>query len=254
MRILIADSDSATTDYLVKVLTKYSYTVDHVKTAKDAVDMFKHYEYDLFITELSFPDMMGDDVIRQIRRAQISTPIMVISHRTDPHTKVAAFSAGADDYVTKPFDINEAQARIQALTRRAYGISEPRLRVGPLELDLESRMVSINGHFLQLTSKEYSILELLLLRKGAVLTKDMFLNHLYGGIDEPEMKIIDVFICKLRRKLQRYGADQMITTVWGRGYILQEPATVNNNTPLPDNQQPLAVPSTGAPAPLQQAG
>ncbi|MBA5725344.1 response regulator transcription factor [Bombella favorum] len=249
MRILIADTDSVAVNYLVKVLEKSSYAVDHVRTADEALNMFKHYDYDLFITELNLADLPGEELIRQLRRSRIATPVMVLSARMDSSTKVAAFSAGADDYVTKPFDINEAQARIQALTRRAYGISEPRLRVGPLELDLESRMVSVNGHFLHLTSKEYSILELLLLRKGAVLTKDMFLNHLYGGIDEPEMKIIDVFICKLRRKLQRFGAEHMITTVWGRGYILQDPAAISNgaNHVAP---QPF---SDGTP-PMRQAG
>lgn len=250
MRILIADSDSVAVGHLIKVLGKSSYTVDHVKTADEALNMFKHYDYDLFITELGLSDLPGEELIRQLRRSRVSTPIMVLSSRTDSQTKVAAFSAGADDYVTKPFDISEAQARIQALTRRAYGISEPRLRVGPLELDLESRMVSVNGHFLHLTSKEYAILELLLLRKGAVLTKDMFLNHLYGGIDEPEMKIIDVFICKLRRKLQRFGAEHMITTVWGRGYILQDPAVTSATSHHSAAQNFPDGPS----APLRQAG
>ncbi|MBA5726582.1 response regulator transcription factor [Bombella mellum] len=250
MRILIADSDSVAVGHLIKVLGKSSYTVDHVKTADEALNLFKHYDYDLFITELGLTDLPGEELIRQLRRSRVSTPIMVLSSRTDSQTKVAAFSAGADDYVTKPFDISEAQARIQALTRRAYGISEPRLRVGPLELDLESRMVSVNGHFLHLTSKEYAILELLLLRKGAVLTKDMFLNHLYGGIDEPEMKIIDVFICKLRRKLQRFGAEHMITTVWGRGYILQDPAATSAASHHSTTQSFPDGPS----APLRQAG
>lgn len=225
MRILIAESDSIAVAQLITVLERFSYQVEHVKTASEALDMFKHYQYDLFITALDLPDQPGDEVIRQLRRSRLTTPIMVLSAHADAETKVAAFSAGADDYVTKPFDMSETQARIQALTRRAYGASEPRLCAGPLELDLEGRMVSVNGQFLNLTSKEYSILELLLLRKGAVLTKDMFLNHLYGGIDEPEMKIIDVFICKLRRKLQRFGVDHMIITVWGRGYILQDPTT-----------------------------
>ena len=250
MRILIADSDSVTVGHLVKVLGKSSYAVDHVKTADEALNMFKHYDYDLFITELNLSDLPGEELIRQLRRSRISTPVMVLSVRTESQVKVAAFSAGADDYVTKPFDMSEAQARIQALTRRAYGISEPRLRVGPLELDLESRMVSVNGHFLHLTSKEYSILELLLLRKGAVLTKDMFLNHLYGGIDEPEMKIIDVFICKLRRKLQRFGAEHMITTVWGRGYILQDPAAAS----IPNSHSVAQPFPEGASVPMRQAG
>lgn len=240
MRILIAENDSIAVEQLITVLERFSYQVEHVKTADDALNMFKHYQYDLFITALGLPDLPGEELIRQLRRSRVATPIMVISSQTDAQTKVAAFSAGADDYVTKPFDMSETRARVQALTRRAYVASEPRLCVGPLELDLESRMVSVNGQFLNLTSKEYSILELLLLRKGAVLTKDMFLNHLYGGIDEPEMKIIDVFICKLRRKLQRFGAEHMIITVWGRGYILQDPtatalATTHTAPPAAQN-------------------
>ena len=135
-----------------------------------------------------------------------------------------AFAVGADDFITKPFDHAELVARMQAILRRSKGYSEPTLRVGPLQLNLDSREVSVEGKPVHLTGKEYAILELLVLRKGMVLTKDAFLNHLYGGMDEPEMKIIDVFVCKLRKKLQSAGAGHLISTVWGRGYMLREEA------------------------------
>lgn len=232
MRVLIAESDLFISSPLIRMLRNASYTVDHATSGGDTINMLKYYDYDLLITEMSLEDMEGHDIIRQIRRAQITTPIMVISTLMQPQAKVMAFAAGADDYVIKPYDNDELLARVQALMRRAHGFAEPRIKVGPLELDLSSRMISIDGNFLHLTSKEYAIMELLIVRRGAILTKDTFLNHLYGGIDEPEMKIIDVFICKLRRKLQRFGAGHMITTVWGRGYILtEEPAQPDPSTP-----------------------
>jgi two-component system cell cycle response regulator CtrA len=111
---------------------------------------------------------------------------------------------------------------MQAIVRRSKGFSQPSLRVGSLLLNLDSHDVTVDGRPVHLTGKEYAILELLVLRKGMVLTKEAFLNHLYGGMDEPEMKIIDVFICKLRKKLANAGADNLIGTVWGRGYMIRE--------------------------------
>jgi two-component system cell cycle response regulator CtrA len=137
---------------------------------------------------------------------------------------VKGLGLGADDFITKPFDKAELLARMQAIVRRSKGFSQPSLRVGPLLLNLDSHEVSVDSRPVHLTGKEYSILELLVLRKGMVLTKEAFLNHLYGGMDEPEMKIIDVFICKLRKKLALAGADNLIGTVWGRGYMIREPS------------------------------
>jgi two-component system cell cycle response regulator CtrA len=135
---------------------------------------------------------------------------------------VKVFGMGADDFITKPFDQQELVARIQAIVRRAKGFSQPTLTVGALQLNIGSREVAVGGNAVHLTGKEYAILELLALRKGVVLTKEVFLNHLYGGIDEPEVKIIDVFICKLRKKLATAGGSDLIGTVWGRGYVLRE--------------------------------
>jgi two-component system cell cycle response regulator CtrA len=151
--------------------------------------------------------------------------VLILSGLTRPQAKVRGFGMGADDYITKPFDQQELIARIQAIVRRAKGFSQPTLTVGPLTLNLGSREVVVEGRNVHLTGKEYAVLELLTLRKGIVLTKEAFLNHLYGGMDEPEVKIIDVFICKLRKKLAQAGAGDLIGTVWGRGYVLRDPTT-----------------------------
>jgi two-component system, cell cycle response regulator CtrA len=163
-----------------------------------------------------------------MRVARNDTPVMVLSGITLPQARVKALSLGADDFIIKPYDKAELLARMQAVVRRSKGFSQPTVRLGRLELNLDSREVTIDGRDIHLTGKEYSILELLVLRKGMVLTKEAFLNHLYGGMDEPEVKIIDVFVCKLRKKLARAGADGIIGTIWGRGYMIREPAIQDN--------------------------
>ena len=167
--------------------------------------------------------MDGYEVVRRMRAGRIEVPVLILSGLSRPQAKVKGFGLGADDFITKPFDKAELLARIQAVVRRSKGYSQPTLRIGPLQLNLDSREVAVAGRVVHLTGKEYAILELLVLRKGMVLTKETFLNHLYGGMDEPEMKIIDVFICKLRKKLAQAGADNLIGTVWGRGYMMREP-------------------------------
>ena len=143
--------------------------------------------------------------------------------------------------MTKPFDRSELVARIKAIVRRSKGHSQPGLQVGPMLLNLDTNEVSIDGTRVHLTGKEYSILELLTLRRGMVLTKEAFLNHLYGGLDEPEMKIIDVFICKLRKKLAAAGAPNLIGTVWGRGYIMRAPEAAPARAP--EHTTPAAAPA-----------
>lgn len=221
MRILIAESDPSAAEALSTHLRRASYQVEITASGDEAVNMLQHYDYDLLITEMALDDCDGASLTRRLRRAQIDLPILVLSEISSVSAQLRAFSAGADDYVVKPYEDELLLARLQALFRRARGFSEPRIRLGRLELNLEARMASVQGKTLNLTGKEYAILELLAIRKGIILTKDTFLNHLYGGVDEPEMKIIDVFICKLRRKLQKCGVDGLIETVWGRGYVIR---------------------------------
>jgi two-component system cell cycle response regulator CtrA len=154
----------------------------------------------------------------------VETPVLILSGLNEPERKVRGLGVGADDYLTKPFDRAELVARLQAIVRRSKGHAQPVVQVGQLEVNLEARTAHVGGQTLHLTGKEYGILELLAMRKGTTLTKEQFLNHLYGGIDEPELKIIDVFICKLRKKLtQASQGENYIETVWGRGYVLREP-------------------------------
>ena len=227
MRVLLAEKDATAAQETALILQSAGFTVDHTGSGQEVLEMARRYDYDLILLDLMLPDIEGHEVIRRLRLARLSTPVIVLSALCGPQMKVKAFTAGADDFITKPFDQVELVARMQAILRRSKGYSESTLRVGSLQLNLDSREVSVDGQPVHLTGKEYAILELLVLRKGMVLTKDAFLSHLYGGMDEPEMKIIDVFICKLRKKLQVLGAGHLISTVWGRGYILREEGTSN---------------------------
>jgi len=173
--------------------------------------------------------MDGYDVLKSLRAAKVETPILILSGLAELDNKIKGLGFGADDYLTKPFDKRELIARVQAIVRRSQGHAQSIIETGDVKVNLDSRTVEVAGKPLHLTGKEYGILELLSLRKGSTLTKEMFLNHLYGGMDEPEVKIIDVFICKLRKKIQdATGGDNYIETVWGRGYVLRNPQEEQN--------------------------
>lgn len=232
MRVLLVEDDLTTAQSITLMLKVSGAVVDQTDTGEEALELVKHYDYDIVVLDLMLPDMEGYEVVRRMRLARIDTPVLILSGLSRPQAKVKGFGMGADDFITKPFDKAELTARMQAIVRRSKGFSQPILRIGTLQLNLDSREASINGSVIHLTGKEYSILELLVLRKGMVLTKEVFLNHLYGGMDEPEMKIIDVFICKLRKKLTAAGADNLIGTVWGRGYMIRDSTdNLENNAP-----------------------
>lgn len=221
MRVLIVEDEGAINRALALLLRSNGVIVDQIVSGEEALELSRHYDYDVVLLDLALADMEGYEVVRRMRAARIDTPIIIQSTLVRPQVRVKAFSMGADDFITKPYDHGELLARMQAIVRRSKGYSQPTLRCGPLQLSLDSREVEVLGRPVHLTGKEYAILELLVLRKGMVLTKEVFLNHLYGGMDEPEMKIIDVFICKLRKKLAVAGAPNVIGTVWGRGYMVR---------------------------------
>ncbi|MGK7867242.1 response regulator transcription factor CtrA [Falsiroseomonas sp. E2-1-a20] len=223
MRVLLVEDDTIVARGVALALKAATMIVDTADTGEEALELARLYDYDIVVLDLMLPDMEGYEVVRRLRAARLETPVLILSGLTRPQAKVRGFGMGADDCITKPFDQQELVARIQAIVRRAKGFSQPTLSVGPLTLNLGSREVLVDGRAVHLTGKEYAVLELLTLRKGIVLTKEAFLNHLYGGMDEPEVKIIDVFICKLRKKLASAGAAELIGTVWGRGYVLREP-------------------------------
>lgn len=224
MRVLLVEDDPAMAQSVELMLKSASMVVDTTDLGEDGLEIGKLYDYDIIVLDLMLPDMDGLEVLRRLRDARVETPVLILSGQTEPETKVKGLGSGADDYLTKPFDKAELMARIQAIVRRSQGHSQSIIRTGKLAVNLDASTVEVEGHPIHLTGKEYGILELLSLRKGTTLTKEMFLNHLYGGMDEPELKIIDVFICKLRKKLaDATGGENYIETVWGRGYVLRDP-------------------------------
>ena len=224
MRVLIVEDDSMTSKSLELALRAENMVVDTTGLGEDGLEIGKLYDYDIILLDLLLPDMDGYEVLRRLRAARISTPVLILSGLSEPDKKIKGLGCGADDYLTKPYDRGELIARIQAIVRRSKGHSQSIIHTGRLSVNLDNRTAEVDGEPLHLTGKELSILELLSLRKGQTLTKEQFLNHLYGGIDEPELKIIDVFICKLRKKLaQATGNENYIETVWGRGYVLRDP-------------------------------
>lgn len=224
MHILLIEDDPAENKSIALLLKKAGMIVEPALLAKDGLELLKVYEYDLIILDYMLPDMSGADVLRSIRSSGIETPVLMLSGLELPIKKVECLSCGADDYVNKPFNAEELVARVNAIVRRSKGHAESLVKVGKMAIDLNTKVVTVADKVLPLTAKEYALIELLALKKGATVSKEQFLNHLYNGVDdEPQVKIIDVFFCKIRSKIKELsGGEDYITTVWGRGYILQE--------------------------------
>ena len=225
MRVLLIEDDSATAQSIELMLQSEGFNIYTTDLGEEGVDLGKLYDYDIILLDLNLPDMSGYEVLKMLRVAKVQTPILILSGLAQIEDKVRGLGFGADDYMTKPFHKDELVARIHAIVRRSKGHAQSVIETGDLRVNLDTKTVEVNGQRVHLTGKEYQMLELLSLRKGTTLTKEMFLNHLYGGMDEPELKIIDVFICKLRKKLSvATGGKNYIETVWGRGYVLREGA------------------------------
>ena len=233
MRVLLIEDDPSTSRSIEMMLSKANLNAYCTDLGEEGIDLAKIYDYDLILLDINLPDMSGYDVLRQLRLAKIETPILILSGLTETDDKIRGFGFGADDYLTKPFNRDELIARIHAIVRRSKGHAQSIIQTGKVAVNLDAKTVEAAGQPVHLTGKEYQMLELLSLRKGTTLTKEMFLNHLYGGMDEPELKIIDVFICKLRKKLAAAtGGENYIETVWGRGYVLRDPVAMDVSEPI----------------------
>ena len=233
MRVLLVEDDPTTARGVELMLGGEGFNIYTTDLGEEGLDLGKLYDYDIILLDLNLPDMHGYEVLKKLRLAKVETPILILSGMREVDDKVKGLVFGADDYLTKPFDKTELVARINAIVRRSKGHAQSVIETGKLEVNLDTRTVTVEGQLLHLTGKEYGILELLSLRKGTTLTKEMFLNHLYGGMDEPELKIIDVFVCKLRKKLSvATGGSHYIETVWGRGYVLRDPPEAQADAPL----------------------
>ena len=203
MRILLIEDDVLLAQSLTDALEAEGFQVDEADCGEDGLELAKLYEYQVMILDLGLPDMRGDEVLQNLRQQNTDMPVLILSGDTQVESRLSCLHKGADDYLIKPFNMEELVARLQALVRRANGHAQNVLQFGDLTLNLTARDVSVGDTRVELTSKEYQMFELLCLRKGNVVSKESFLDHLYGGMDEPEMKIIDVFICKLRKKIEK---------------------------------------------------
>ena len=224
MRVLLIEDDGATALSIDLMLKSEGFNVYTTDLGEEGIDLSKLYDHDIILLDLNLPDMSGFEVLRSLRVSKVRTPILILSGLAGIEDKLKGFGLGADDYMTKPFHKDELVARIHSIVRRSKGYAQSVIEIDELTIDLDTKTTTVNGTPVPLTPKEYQMLELLSLRKGLTMSKEMFLNHLYGGMDEPNQKIIDVFICKLRKKLADVsGGKDYIETVWGRGYVLRQP-------------------------------
>jgi two-component system, cell cycle response regulator CtrA len=227
MRVLLIEDDRSTAHTIELMLKSESFNVYSTDLGQEAIDLGKLYDYDIILLDLNLPDISGSDVLRSLRLSRVNTPILILSGVTGIEEKVKCLGFGADDYLTKPFHKTELIARIHAIVRRSRGHAQSVVQIGDLTVNVDAKIVYVDKVQVHLTGKEYQMLELLSLRRGTTISKEVILNQLYGGMDEPEIKIIDVFICKIRKKLAgASNGKDYIETVWGRGYMLREPAEI----------------------------
>jgi two-component system cell cycle response regulator CtrA len=237
VRLLLVEDDTAAARAIELLFRSEGYVCDSTGLGEDGLEIGKLYDYDLIILDLMLPDIDGFEVLRRMRASKVQTPILILSGLTQSEHKAKALTAGADDYLSKPFDKEELIARIQAIVRRVNGHSDAVVRTGNLSIELDSGTVLLGGKPVHFTRREASILELFALRIGSTVTKDMILSHLYNGMDEPGPRTVDVFISKMRKKLSTAGADNYIETVWGRGYQLCDLSPIA----APDRPQPARL-------------
>jgi two-component system, cell cycle response regulator CtrA len=227
MRVLLIEDDRSIAQSIELILKKENFNVYSTDLGQEGVDLGKLYDYDIILLDLNLPDISGFEVLRSLRLFRVKTPILILSGVTGIEEKVKCLGFGADDYLTKPFHKSELIARINAIVRRSRGHAQSVVQIGDLTVNVDAKIVYVDKVQVHLTGKEYQILELMSLRRDTTISKEALLSQLYGGLDEPEIKIIDVFICKIRKKLAgASNGKDYIETVWGRGYMLREPTEI----------------------------
>ena len=223
MRVLLVGQDVATATNVKMMLIRENLICDTADLCEDGLEISKLNGYDVILFDLSGPNINGYEVLRRLRGA-VRVPVLILSDLAELDHRIKDLGFSDNDLLPNLCDHRELSARIKEIVGRSKSRCESRIRTGKLVVNLDTRVVSVDDQPVRLTGKEYGILELLSLHKGTTMTKEMFLNHLYGGMDEPELKIIDVFVCKLRKKLaQATGGNHYIETVWGRGHMLRDP-------------------------------
>ena len=222
MWVLLVEDEPTLAQSIELMLRSETFEVVTAALGEEGLSRAQTGTHDIILLDLNLPDMSGYDVLRSLRATRVTTPVLILSGLAGIDNKVKGLGFGADDYLTKPFHKDELVARIRAVARRATEQAEAVVHCGDLTVRLGAKRAEIAGKPVNLTGKEFAMLEMMAMRQGSTITKEMFLNGMYGGMDEPELKTIDVFICKLRKKLaDASGGKSYIETVWGRGYALR---------------------------------
>ena len=220
MRILIAEDDSRLLTQLDALLQQHGYSVDLADNGEHALFQLQEVSYDLAIVDIGLPKMDGFDVIRKARQDDIKTPVLILTARDRWQEKVEGLDAGADDYLTKPFHNEELLARVKALIRRASGQANPTIQFGPVSLDTVAEEITLDGTRLDLTAYEYKVMEYLMLNPQKVVSKTELTEHIYDQDFDLDSNVIEVFVGRLRKKLDPDGNLKPIETLRGRGYRL----------------------------------
>ena len=218
MKLLLAEDEQALREQLMEILERYGYTVDHAEDGARALTLGEEGQYDLAIIDLGLPKVQGMEVIRQIREQGKDYPILILTARGDWQDKVEGLSSGADDYLVKPFHVRELLARVEALIRRASGSMTRDVTIGPVCLDSKAKSVRVEGEAVELTAFEFNLLEYLMHRPGHVVSKTELTEHLYHQDFDRDSNVIEVFVGRLRKKLDPENSFKPIETVRGQGY------------------------------------
>lgn len=218
MRVLIAEDEISLNDQLKSALEKHGYTVDQAFDGRDALYLATEFPQDLVIMDLGLPQLDGVDVIRRLREAGTHCPVLILTARDHWQEKVRGLEAGADDYVVKPFHVEEVLARLNALLRRSVGLSQPVITFGDLALDTARSEIRYRDMAIELTSYEYRVAEYLMMHAGEVVSKTTLTEHVYAQDYDRDSNVIEVFIGRLRKKLDPDNSLKPIETLRGRGY------------------------------------
>jgi DNA-binding response OmpR family regulator len=243
MRLLVVEDDAPLADMLVRCLREESYAVDHASDGQEAEWMVFENPYDAIILDLMLPRKHGLQVLDALRKGGVTTPVLILTAQDSTEDRVSGLDQGADDYLTKPFSLEEVLARVRALLRRREHYQPPTLAAGPLSLNAARREVTLHGHFLDLTAKEYSLLHYFIVNQGQVLSRTQLSEHVWDVNFEPTSNVVDVYIGYLRAKMDKFHPDPLIKTVRGHGYMLD--VTVTDET---KPEWSISAPAQSAPA------